>query len=452
VRVRRTLQFLRSWAGVGRQFLEIGPTPFLILVTVAAVGCGKKGPPLAPLQRIPLAPLELAITRIDNDVYARFKVPTVNIDGAGPANIARVELYAITADHRPDVKDPEALRKLSTLVGSETVRKPLPPLPPPKEGQPPPPLPLPGPGVDQGAVVMMHETLTAEVHTPVDLGKVEPKPRVPEPGAVDATELAGPLVAPIEAASPQRLYYAVAVTSGGRYGPASAFVPAPLGPTSSAPSEPTLTVEEKSVTIKWTAPPDAHRVSEPGDPSLLPYRTLTAAPSPTTYDVYEVSRNSTSESPAPVEAPTAVTPGPVGPTEFTQSNITLGTERCFVVRPVDILNGLHVRGPASPMACASFEDTFPPGPPGRLDAVATPGTISLIWEASGAADLAGYHVLRGEAGSATLTDLTTEAVIATSYRDDSVKPGVRYIYAVIAVDKAGNRSAESNRVEETARQ
>ena len=104
------------------------------------------------------------------------------------------------------------------------------------------------------------------------------------------------------------------------------------------------------------------------------------------------------------------------------------------------------------MACASFEDTFPPASPGRLDAVATPGTISLIWEASDAADLAGYHVLRGEAGSATLTDLTTEPVLATSYRDESVKPGVRYIYAVIAIDKAGNRSAESNRVEETARQ
>jgi hypothetical protein len=422
------------------------------LVTAAAVGCGKKGPPLAPLQRIPMAPLELAVSRFDNDIYAHFKVPTTNIDGAGPANIARVELYAITAGHRPEIKDPEVLRKLSTLVGSEVVRKPLPPLPPPKEGQPPPPLPPPGPGVDQGAVVMLHETLTAEAHTPVDLSKVEPKPRVPARIDVDDTTIAGPLVAPAEPPSPQRLYYAVSVTSGGRYGPASGFVVAPLGTTSSAPSEPTLTVEEKSVTIKWSAPPDAHGVGEPQDPSLLPYKTLIAGPPPTTYDVYEVPKNATSESPAPVEAPTAVTPGPVGPTEFTQPNITLGTERCFVVRSVDILNGTHVRGPASPMACASFEDKFPPASPGRLDAVATPGTISLIWEASDAADLAGYFVLRGEAGSATLTDLMTEPVLATSYRDESVKGGVRYIYAVIAVDKAGNRSAESNRVEETARQ
>jgi len=65
--------------------------------------------------------------------------------------------------------------------------------------------------------------------------------------------------------------------------------------------------------------------------------------------------------------------------------------------------------------------------------------------------VAGYLILRGEAAGATLTPLSTELVPTTTYRDDSVKPGVRYIYAVVAVDKSGNRSAESNRVEETAR-
>ena len=58
--------------------------------------------------------------------------------------------------------------------------------------------------------------------------------------------------------------------------------------------------------------------------------------------------------------PTPLTPAPIGALEFAQSDITLGTERCFVVRPVDIVNGIHVRGPASPVVCASFADTFPP--------------------------------------------------------------------------------------------
>ena len=40
---------------------------------------------------------------------------------------------------------------------------------------------------------------------------------------------------------------------------------------------------------------------------------------------------------------------------------------------------------------------------------------------------------------------------ALRYRDDAVKSGVRYVYTVVAIDKSGNRSSESNRVEETAR-
>jgi hypothetical protein len=61
--------------------------------------------------------------------------------------------------------------------------------------------------------------------------------------------------------------------------------------------------------------------------------------------------------------------------------------------------------------------------------------------------------LRGEAGSATLRPLTKTPIKETTFRDDSAKPGVRYVYAVTAIDNAKppNVSAESNRVEETAR-
>jgi hypothetical protein len=41
-------------------------------------------------------------------------------------------------------------------------------------------------------------------------------------------------------------------------------------------------------------------------------------------------------------------------------------------------------------------------------------------------------------------------ITATTFKDD-LTPGTRHVYAVRAVDKAGNMSAPSNRVEETAR-
>ena len=77
-----------------------------------------------------------------------------------------MELYAITAERAARVDDPGALRRLATLVGTEQVRRPLPPPPPPKEGIPPIPLPPPGPGVDQGAAIVLREALTPETHVP----------------------------------------------------------------------------------------------------------------------------------------------------------------------------------------------------------------------------------------------------------------------------------------------
>ena len=52
-----------------------------------------------------------------------------------------------------------------------------------------------------------------------------------------------------------------------------------------------------------------------------------------------------------------------------------------------------------------------------------------------------------------LSALTPEPIKDTRYQDRSIKPGVTYVYAIVAVDRATppNRSAASNRVQETAR-
>ena len=71
------------------------------------------------------------------------------------------------------------------------------------------------------------------------------------------------------------------------------------------------------------------------------------------------------------------------------------------------------------------------------------GAINLIWDANTEADLGGYLVLRGEAPGDTLQPLTPQPIRETRYRDTAVKPGVRYVYAIVAVDRATppNRSA-----------
>ena len=138
---------------------------------------------------------------------------------------------------------------------------------------------------------------------------------------------------------------------------------------------------------------------------------------------------------------------------FTDQAVAFGTKRCYDVRTVAGQGNVAFESQPSPAACVTPADTFPPAAPTSLAAVAGQGVISLIWVGVDAADLAGYLVLRGDAPSGELTPLFEAPIRETTYRDTTAKPGVRYAYAVVAVDKASppNRSALSNRAEETAR-
>ena len=77
--------------------------------------------------------------------------------------------------------------------------------------------------------------------------------------------------------------------------------------------------------------------------------------------------------------------------------------------------------------------------------------MNLVWDANTESDLAGYIVLRAEAPGDNMQPLMQDPIKENRYTDRSVTGGTTYVYAVIAVDKAGNRSPASNRVQETPR-
>ena len=99
----------------------------LVLTTLA--GCGKKGPPLAPLRLVPAAAAELSARRSGDDVELRFLLPTANANGPGPIDLAKIEVYAITIG--PGAVTPPNRDLLTTprVVGTIAVR------PPPVEGE-----------------------------------------------------------------------------------------------------------------------------------------------------------------------------------------------------------------------------------------------------------------------------------------------------------------------------
>ena len=437
-----------------------------VALIIVAAACGKKGPPLAPFVRVPATVTTVTGQRIGDDVYLSFTVPSTNVDGQQPADIAALEVYAVTSTRPPATSEQ---REVASLIATLPVRPILPELPPSANGSAPPAMPVP-PGVDRGTNAVVRETLTSEMMVPVELPP-DPRARVDAVAAPDDEGFVpiGPLVAPPPTQFPRRHYFVIGVSTRGRKSDPSTPVSVPLETVVSAPGAPKVDYTEAQLLITWPPSPDARTSTfllppppkppvnaspstvKPVGPAPLPARSLGFSTEATTYNVYDVSANVSRPDPYAITLPAPLTPQPVLNTELAIPRVAFGVERCFEVRPVDKVAEATVIGPASPRTCITPADKFAPAAPRSLAGIASPGSINLIWDANTETDIAGYLVLRAEAPSDTLQPITKEPVTAATYRDEAVTPGTRYVYAVVAVDRAGNRSAESSRAEETAR-
>ncbi len=426
-----------------------------LMLTVA--GCGKKGPPLAPLLRVPAQVSAFAVVRADNLVFATLTVPAANVGGDQPADVALVEVYAVTSVGPPTLENGRVPPGF-TLVASSPVRRPVPPPPPVLPNAPAlPALPF-EPGLDQGAVVTFREVLTPGLSEPVVVpgAPTAPAAAVVVDGADAAVTLSLPLVFGSDTSTLRRHYAAVAVSRQGRRGAWSEWRSVPVSSPSGPPSAPVPTFDASAIALTWTPAPDAWQAPGPPADGMLDSRPFGSARPTTRYNLYAVAEPgaavSATASGAPRPAP--LNEAPLSTPTFSVPGVGFDTERCFVVRGLDTIQGVDVEGPASPAGCVTPRDTFAPPAPAALEAVAGAGVISLIWEAVDASDLAGYLVFRGPAPGEPVTLLTPSPTSATSFEDRTVTPGLRYVYVVVAVDSATpeNRSVPSNRAEETARQ
>lgn len=84
--------------------------------------------------------------------------------------------------------------------------------------------------------------------------------------------------------------------------------------------------------------------------------------------------------------------------------------------------------------------TVPPIHPQGLFTTVDAASVILRWDARIESDLAGYHVYRSTTSTEGFTRVNPATVTQTTYIDTPELPGVRYYYAVTAVDTAGNES------------
>ena len=430
------------------------PLAVAAVVVLAAAACGKKGPPLAPLRRVPAQVAEFSAARSGEVVYLTALVPATNVGGDAPADLATIEVYAATAEREPALGEEEPGPPWARVHGVP-VRRPVPPAPPQPEGTPAvPPLPL-EPGLDQGQRVTLRETLT-DALVASDPTSSELSEPADGPSAVDVERpaISLPLVAPANDRTARRFYVARGLTRRGRPGAWSAIRVVPLATPLAAPVPATPTYDADVITLAWTPPPGAIVAPPAPAAGVLPSRPIGRAEATTKYNVYLAGAVTEPDAIGAVTRAAPLNSAPIDAAAVTARGVTFGQERCFVVRTVESMNGALVEGPASVPACVTPIDTFAPPAPTALEAVGGASVISLIWEAVEAPDLAGYLVFRGEATGEPTTPLTTAPIGDSSFEDRSVTPGVRYVYVVVAVDSAtpANRSAPSNRAEETARQ
>ena len=151
------------------------------------------------------------------------------------------------------------------------------------------------------------------------------------------------------------------------------------------------------------------------------------------------------------------------------------------VRTVELAGKrLQMSSVDSPEVVVERKDVFAPDPPVGLvavpgfadqTAIAAPGqqpeygstssttvpaiapAIDLSWEPDPEPRVAGYRIYRREMNAVAAgawRRLDQELLPVASYRDLAVETGRRYAYRVTAVDTAGNESAPSDEVEETA--
>lgn len=196
-----------------------------VAVALLALGCGKKGPPLPPLIQLPAAPGDVTVTRSGSRVDVSFRVPAANTDGATPASLERVDVFALTL---PEGANADEVLRRGVRIGSVSVNEP------PDPDEPPPPDDAPkGPGVDQDAVAKVSETLDP---------------------ALDAGV---------------RSYVAVGVNRRGRRGAVPGGVALPLVPPPASPGQPKVSYDEEAVTIAW---PPVEDVPDAGVRRYLVYQ------------------------------------------------------------------------------------------------------------------------------------------------------------------------------------
>lgn len=175
-------------------------------------------------------------------------------------------------------------------------------------------------------------------------------------------------------------------------------------------------VTEETIELNWAAPS----------------RTTSGTPIPVIAG-YRIYRR---RDPAQGFALIATAPTP----HYADRDFQFGQTYEYRVRTLARFDSDTIESEDSAVASVTPRDVFPPPAPSNLVAIATPGRVDLTWDATLAADLAGFFVYRSYDSGGDHQRLTPTPVPVPSFSDTEVAANTTYYYVVSAVDRAGNES------------
>jgi hypothetical protein len=433
----------RRWAGRKRHPVRRGRVPrsTVLLIGVAVliqVACGKKGPPEAPFVRVPAPMTDLRVQRIGDDVVIGFTLPIRNQDGTQPADLERVDIYAMTvqphlpADRTLDLEDFQEDATLVTTI--EVAPPPEPsgseePAEPSETSEEPPPVDL---RPLQGFPVTFSETIAAALLVPVDPWEEERRRRERE--EAEEKEDAGPqkpvkvpLMTPPLPGPLERRYAVVGVSSDGNESEPALRIAVPLVTPPFAPSELVVTYDEEVATVAWALPVGVRRaVQMTTTPGLGPL--AGAPPSPLADPAQAV--------PPPLVPPPSVVPGVGGADTAAPTVPADGADTAAPTVPG--VDGADTAAPVAPgVDGADTPALTVPGVGGAVPAVPLlpplASTSIVEWPPASRYEL--FEIVDpGDGPTVMPQPLNPLPLTEPTYVDKRVEFGVEHCYAVVTLD------------------
>jgi len=364
----------------------------VLLLAVAAAGCGKKGDPLPPLPTRPARTRDLAVEQQGESAELSFTFPSTRVDGAPLRDLVEIDVY------RMESPSP-ALTSETISTGARSDRAPI-----------------------------SGERRRAEAERRREEQIVAASRRVATiPSDLFSAASRGSRVVwrddlrPfLSLAHPPPLAWAVVTVR--RNGERSEVSNIPTLTPSVPPQPPEDLVadaEPTRICLEWRPSPKDLSGAAVEIAGYRVYRRLLSDP----------------DYGAPLNA------DPVAAEDFADASAAYGSTYVYTVTAI-AKDRPKAEGPPAIQFGIDYRDVFPPAAVDRVDALPEEHRVRLSWTAVEAPDLAEYRIFRseGDAASALLAKIPADR---TEFDDETVSPGRTYRYTVRAVDKNGNVGAAS---------